>query len=406
MEQSIDLNITQVVDAVQPTINYEVLGLTLYLPDVAHLNWFAVAYSVGILLVNFGLYIFAPKIIKYFNSGKENSFQLTILRSVNMLFIVLSILDYIISFVTDSYDNYFSGVAYTLLVIYFSSFVYNLFSLLSRKKFGKEKEIDGNTTYIDTYNSRLVDILAMVIIIFISIYMVISAWGLTSMLETTGLLGLLVAFLALTNSIWAPDPYYCMVILSSDMLEDGDVVQIQGMEDTYIISRVTFIYTLLFNTRTNYKTLVRNSKLIELHIDNLTKKASTDGLRHALTFKIGYPKIDGTLDIKSHQPASMRNFLKQVDEMFKMVAENAKEDEAIHFNPNVDIEWMMTETGDNALEFTLVYFLDTLPKTKLTRNVRKHIVGTRNRLLRLTYEASVVHGIELATPKLISSVES
>jgi len=402
MEPSVDLNITQVVDIIQPTVNYELLGLTLYLPDVANLNWFAVAYSVGILLVNLGLYIFAPKIIKYFNSGKENSFQLTILRSVNMLFIALSILDYIISFVTDAYSNYFSGVAYTLLVVYISSFAYNALSLLSRKKFGREKEMDGKSTYIDTYNSRLIDIIVMVIIIFIAVYMVINAWGLTSMLETTGLMGLIVAFLALTNSIWAPDPYYCMVILSSDMLEDGDVVHIEGMDDTYIISRVTFIYTLLFNTRTNYKTLVRNSKLIELHIDNLTKKASTDGLRHALTFKIGYPKIDGTLDIKSHQSKDMRDFLKQVDEMFKSVAENAKEDELVQLNPNVDMEWMMTETGDYAIEFTLVYFLDTLPKTKITRNIRKHIVGTRNRLLRLTYEASVEHGLSLATPDLIS----
>ena len=386
----------------QQTITYEVLGLTLYLPDVANLNWFAVAYSVGILLVNFGLYVYAPRIIKYFNSGKENNFQLTILRSVNMLFIVLSVLDYIISFVTDVYSNYFSGVAYTLLVIYISSFIYNALSLLSRKKFGKEKEIDGVTVHVDTYNSRLVDILAMVIIVFIAIYMVINAWGLTSMLETTGLLGLLVAFLALTNSIWAPDPYYCMVILSSDMLEDGDVVHIEGMDDMYIISRVTFIYTLLYNTRTNYRTLVRNSKLIELHIDNLTKKASTDGLRHSLTFKIGYPEVAGTLDMRTQQPDAVQKFLKNVDQMFATVAERAKEDDVVKVNPNAELEWMMTDTGDYALEFKLVYFLDALPKTKLTRNVRKHIVGTRNRLVRLSYEASVEHGISLATPDRIT----
>lgn len=388
------------------TITYEILGMTLYLPDLEHLNWFSVAYSVSILLVNIALYLFAPAIIRYFNSGKENGFQLTILRSVNLLFVLFSVLDFLISFVTEAYSNYFSGFAYTLVVVYISAFVYNVVSLISRKKFGKEKEIDKNRTYVDTYNSRLVDIFTMTIIIFIAVYLIIKAWGLSSMLETTGLLGLVVAFLALTNSIWAPDPYYCMVILSSDMLEDGDVVHIEGMEDDYIISRVTFIYTLLFNVRTNAKTLVRNSKLIEKHIDNLSKKASTDGLRYSLHFKIGYPKMDGTLDIKSHQPTVMRDFLKQVDEMFKSVALRAQEDELIKINPNLDIEWMLTETGDYALEFTLVYFLDGMPKTKLTRNVRKHTMGTRNRLMRLCYEASVEHGIELATPKLlITSLE-
>ena len=97
----------------------------------------------------------------------------------------------------------------------------------------------------------------------------------------------------------------------------------------------------------------------------------------------------------------MRDFLKQVDEMFKWVAENAKEDESIKLNPNLDMEWMMTETGDYALEFSLIYFLDSMPKTKITRNVRKHITGTRNRLLRLCYEASIERGLSLATPDLI-----
>ena len=386
---------------IQHTINYEILGLTVYIPDLAHLNWFEVAYSITIVLINLGLYIFAPKIIRFFNSGKENKFQLSILRSVNMLFVLFTILDFLISFVTEAYDNYFSGFAYTLIVVYISAFIYNVISLISRKKFGREKEMDKKIVYVDTYNSRLIDIFTIAIIIFIAVYLIIKAWGLSSMLETTGLLGLMVAFLALTNSIWAPDPYYCMVILSSDMLEDGDVVHIEGMPDDYIIARVTFIYTLLFNTRTNVKTLVRNSKLIEQHIDNLSKKASTDGLRHTLSFKIGYPKIDGTLDIKSHQPADMRKFLKQVDEMFKNVAERAKEDEEVKLNPNLEVEWMLTETGDYALEFTLVYFLDNLPKTKLTRNVRKHILGTRNRLLRLSYESSVEQGLALATPDLV-----
>jgi len=384
------------------TIEYTIFGLTLYLPDLMHLNYFSVAYSISILLINFGLYIYAPRIVKYFNSGSENRFQLTILRSVNMLFIVFSVIDFLISFVTDKYSNYFSGFAYTLLIIYLGAFAYNVLSLLSRKKFGREKELDSKKLFVDTYNSRLVDILMMVIIIFVAGYMIISAWGLTSMLETTGLLGLLVAFLALTNSIWAPDPYYCMVILSSDMLEDGDVVHIEGMQDDYIISRVTFIYTLLFNTRTNQKTLVRNSKLVERHIDNLSKKASTDGLRQILTFKIGYPQIDDQLDIKSKKPAAMQQFLKSVDEMFAGVAEKAKEDEKVKNNPNVEMEWMMTNTGDYALEFSFVYFLDSMPKTKITRKVRKHIVGTRNRLVRLCYEASVENGLSLATPNIIT----
>ena len=116
------------------TIEYTILGLTLYVPDFMHLNYFSVAYSISILLINFGLYIYAPRIIKYFNSGDANRFQLTLLRSVNTLFIIFSIIDFLISFVTDKYSNYFSGFAYTLLIIYLAAFSYNALSLLSQKK--------------------------------------------------------------------------------------------------------------------------------------------------------------------------------------------------------------------------------------------------------------------------------
>ena len=387
---------------VSHTIDVTILGMTFYLPDLAHLNWFLVAYHAVILLVNAGLYIYAAKIVRYFNSGQENSFQIAILRAVNGLYIIFTFLDLLISTITEKYENYFFSFAHTLLIIYVSAIAYNLFSFLGRRKFGRSKQIDGKMKYVDTYNSRLIDILLMGIISFITMYLLIQAWGLTSMLETTGLLGLIVAFLALTNSIWAPDPYYCMVILSSNMIEDGDIVRINDDPNEYIIVRVTFIYTMLFNIKNNHKTLMRNSKLIDQRIENLSKMAATDGLRYTLTYKIGYPFIDGTYDINTHEPYRKQLFMSSVKSMFEFAQKKSFEDNEVQVNDAVEFEWVLSNAGDYALEFTLAYYLAPLPDTKLTRIVRDHLYRTRTLINHYVYEGSVKYELELSTPELIS----
>ena len=77
-------------------------------------------------------------------------------------------------------------------------------------------------------------------------------WGYDSLLETPGVFGVVVAFLAITNGIWAPALYYGLVVLSSNMLEDDDVVTFENnAESIYILP---FLIETLHSTRST-KTL-------------------------------------------------------------------------------------------------------------------------------------------------------
>jgi len=366
--------------------------------ELSDINWYSVAYNTVVITANIVMYYYAKPLVAYFNGGKQNNFQLTILRSVNILFFVLQVLDIGISFFTNEYSNSLSSLAYTLLLVYIGAFIFNILSFFSRRKFGKEITIDTKKSFMDTYNSRLIDIFIVIIVSMLTLYLIINVWGMTSLLETTGILGLLVAFLALTNQIWAPDPYYCMVILSSEMMEDGDIIKINDEPHEYIISRVTFIYTILYDVTNNHRTLIRNSNLIEKKIENLSKKASIDGLRYRLSYKIGYPDVSGTTQEAQEK---MEAFMKKVDQMFALVQTKSCEDENVKVNPNLDFNWALTHTGDYALEFTLVYYLETLPNTKLTKTVRTHIYTSQNKINSYVYESSVIHGLSLATPDLI-----
>ncbi len=360
--------------------------------DALTLDWLDVGNHFVMIVVNTILLISSRKIVSFFNAGAENSFQLMVFRLVNYLFILSLLLDLAVAFFTDDYKNAFASLGYSLLVIYLGAFAFTLLSYLVRKKFGREREIDGKTHYIDTYNSRLIDIFLVILIGSVSLYLLIAIWNFTSLLETTGFLGIIVAFMALTHSIWAPDPYYCMVILGSEMIEDGDTIRIDGDPDEYIIGRVTFVYTILYDVKNNHRTMMRNSKLIESKIENLSKRTSLDGLRRSIRYKIGYP--DASIESEA--------FFKKVENIFLNAQERAFADEGCKVNANVAFEWLLSETGDDALEFSLIYYLEPLPSTKLTKTIRSYLYQTNSKINRYVYEASIKEHLSLATPDLFS----
>ncbi|KZY83132.1 hypothetical protein A3741_31755 [Oleiphilus sp. HI0069] len=218
------------------------------------------------------------------------------------------------------------------------------------------------------------------------------------MLETTGIFGILFAFLAFTSNIWAPDIMSGLIILNTQILEDGDVVVIGDDETEYVISKVTLIYVILYDIRNNHRTLVRNNQFIQNKIDNLSRVASTDGVRQALSYNIGYPEFDGKT--KDERQKQLADFKAKIDKFFSLAQENCLEKPDIKINQTRQFEWALTHAGDYALEYTLWIYLDRIPNTKVTATIRKHLMGTIFRVNDAVYTASIIEGIDLSTPQL------
>lgn len=343
-----------------------------------------------VLSLNILLLLFAKSIFSIFNKDKPESFGLSLFRFINITFLTLHLSDLILLYFNLHFEHFFLRFGTTLLTIYFGIFSFGLLSYLSRRKFGSIKELDAKHYYTDSYNSRLIDILGLIVIIIITLYTIINIWGWTSLLETTGIFGLIAAFLALTNQIWAPDLYYGLVILNSKMIEDGDVITMYGIEDEYIINKVTFIYTILLDIRNNHRSLIRNAQLIESKIDNLSKRASIDGLRMKLSYKIGYPQSAQTA-LAYHE---------NIEAMFEQVQTLCFEDQHIHLN-NIPFELLLHEAGDYALEYHLFFYLEQLPKTKVTKSIRTILIKTPKLVNEKVLKASYTYGIDLSTPLIV-----
>lgn len=352
-----------------------------------------------VFTVNILLFIFSAKIVKFLNAGQENSKQLVIFRSLNFVFFFFHALDWLMLSLNHNYENHFLKMGLSLVLIYTGIIFYSIATLYTKAKFGVSKVVDDKKVFYDSYSSRMVNLLLLAVISLMVLLYVIKVWGFTSLLQTTGLFGLVIAFLALTNAIWAPDLYYGMVILNSNMLEDGDVISFSdGESHPYIISKVTFIYTILLDVTNNHRIMIRNAKMVDATINNLSKKASLEGLRHYHIFKIGYPKY-----VQNSEEEYLA-YKTRVDKMFTYVQEEAFGDENILVNANVPFTWYIKNTGDYAVEFMFTYHLSSLPETRSTKKIRAHLIVTPNVINEIVLRASYKYGVNLSTPLVHKSL--
>ncbi len=128
------------------------------------------AKHITILIVNILLFLFAGPITKLLDPIKTNNNKKTMFRSLNVIFMVLHILDIFLGKANPVFENVFIKVAWSMVTLYFSFFLFGLLSYFSRQKFGSIKKLDGKDTRVESYNSRLVGLFLIIFTIFFDFY--------------------------------------------------------------------------------------------------------------------------------------------------------------------------------------------------------------------------------------------
>ncbi|MGH1486658.1 MAG: mechanosensitive ion channel domain-containing protein [Cellvibrionaceae bacterium] len=371
--------------------------LELIIPNFSQTEW--IIHGV-IFVCNLLLLFFSKPIIDRIDPGQDHKIALRFFITINILFLIFHVFDILLMTININYQNLFIKLAYSALCFYLSVLIFKIGNAFVRRRFGKSKTFDDETIYLDSYSSRVVELLFLAVIFIFTTYALIKIWGLDSLLETTGIFGIAIGFMALTSSVWAPDILSGLIILNTNILEDGDVVVIDGYDDEYIIHKVSFIYTILYDIRNNHRTFIRNKRFIESKIDNLSRLASTDGIRKSISYKIGYPTLSS--ESKEERTDNLKHFSRQVDKLFSTANEMAIESNELPIKKSKPFEWFLTNTGDYALEYTLFIYLEAVPTTKITSLARKHLLSSVYTVNSLVLEASAISGVELQTPDLLS----
>ena len=270
---------------------------------------------------------------------------------------------------------WFTRLLGVLLIVYVAYLAFYLVSRLILRRFGRERQRDEETVYVETYNSRLLTLLAAILIGVVALVAIIRVLGYSTWLEAGGVLGVLGVMLALTQGAWVPDLVSGLVILNSRLAEEGDVVQLgENPEEIYMVFRTRLFFTELLHLANNHRVLIQNSRLRGMTVQSLSRFASARGLRERLVIKVGY-EVTG----------------EQVNRLFEQVMEEALADPDIPVEEKYEAEIRPLNAGDYGVEWGCFYY------TKEPRS----LLRTRQQMLALVLRIARDQKLSLATPLLV-----
>ncbi len=328
-----------------------------------------------IIAVNILLMLLAkPLILKTGGklSERQTDFRVNALRVLNLAILATVCYNAIYSG-GDRGQGFAIKLISILVVLYLAYLASNIASYVMRRRYGKTNTSNEGIQVSDTYHSRMLTLVLSTFIAIVALIAVIRIAGFSSLLEAGGVIGFVGVFLALTQQAWAPDIISGLVLLNSDMLSEGDLIELGDSSPIFArVFKTKIFHTVLIDIVNNHRIMVSNSKLRDQTIHSLSKFASAKGLREKLSFKIGYDTT--TEDVKN---------------MFNEAFENISRDANNNIDDSNPLEIRVLETGDHAVEWGIFYYIKDVGS----------IIAVRQRLLEEILETSHKHSISLSTPQ-------
>lgn len=332
-----------------------------------------------VIAVNLALMLLA-KVVIVKTGGKLSErligFRVNMLRVLNLA--ILAAVCYNAIYVSGGEEgNDEQGIAIKLIsilvVLYLAYLASNIASYVMRRRYGKINNSNDGVQISDTYRSRILTLMVSTFISIVALIAVIRIAGFNSLLEAGGVIGFVGVFLALTQQAWAPDIISGLVLLNSDMLSEGDVIELGESNPLLVrVFKTKIFHTVLIDVVNNHRIMMSNSKLREQTIHCLSKFASAKGLRERISFKIGY---DTSSDA--------------VKAMMKEAFETVVNDATNTIDDTHPLEVRVLETGDHAVEWGVFYYIKDV----------NGIHGLRQQLCEEVLHMSHKHGISLSTPQ-------
>lgn len=328
-----------------------------------------IVISINLLLIAFSKPLVS---MVYHDNNNDSRFarRLHVFRALNL--VILIAFGYYHFYAGQEHQSLALKLLTIPVVIYLAFLSVHLVSYLILKRYGKQREIKDTVRQIETYHTRLLTLFAQVFIFIITLISIIRLLGFNTLLEAGGVVGFIGVLLALTQGSWAPDIFSGVIILNSDMLEEGDVLQLKGSEPLYgMVFKTKVFHTEILNLINNHRIMIRNAQLRDQVVHNLSKFASAKGLREKLSFKIGYDQ----------RPS-------EVKAMLNTAWEKAIEQQVSGIETQYPVEIVVGETGDHAIEWWVFYH---------TKDI-EHLPRIRAELNAIFLETAIEHAISLSTP--------
>ena len=334
-----------------------------FLANFSELDGFIIAASLV-------LFFAATPINKWLNGDEGLATRISMMRILNFLIVAAIIVNVVIL----GGNLWLTRIAYCLIVVYFAVLATQIIHFFVRSRFGKKRSLKDRIVLSDTYSSRGLSLIVAAVICIIAVVSCLRILGLNSLLEAGGAIGIIGLFLAMTQSSWAPDIISGLIILNSRLCEEGDVIQfkLDGENTAASIFKTKLFHTECLDLANNNRLMIRNARLRDMGLQNLSRFASARGLRERMFFNIDY----------KHSQEEVTNMIKRA---FAEIDSNEDMREE-QFEPEV----FVYETGDYAVTWAIYYYIkDVKSLLKIKQVFRSYVLAE-----------SIRSNISLATPSL------
>ena len=262
-----------------------------------------------------------------------------------------------------------SNISHTGLLVLLTYLIWQLTHSIILKKYGRKREVEGTSIYVESYTSSNLKLIALLILGVISGLVFLNLWKLEWLLQTTSFLGALAVLIFTTKDYWLKDFISGIIVISNGNIERGDVIRIPDENILAIVLETRTMLTLLRDVIRNHNITVPNSLLLNKQVEILTTE-SRKGIYDYVDFNIGYET--GSEKAKAY----LLDVLKRACKITATI--NAEREGNI----------MLVENGDHAVTWRVLYNL----------RFEHEITTARNAVKLAAFELQDEHDVKLPTP--------
>ena len=333
-------------------------GLLTYFTTLEPIHY--VTFVINLLILIFGKQIINHLSVQTVGAAP---FQLRLLRILNAALFLTYFFAVAFQFQLGS------NISHTGLLVLLTYLIWQLTHSIILKKYGRKREVEGTSIYVESYTSSNLKLIALLILGVISGLVFLNLWKLEWLLQTTSFLGALAVLIFTTKDYWLKDFISGIIVISNGNIERGDVIRIPDENILAIVLETRTMLTLLRDVIRNHNITVPNSLLLNKQVEILTTE-SRKGIYDYVEFNIGY---------ETDSEKARAYLLDAWKRACKITAT---------INPEREGNIMLVENGDHAVTWRVLYNL----------RFEHEIATARNAVKLAAFELQDEHGVKLPTP--------
>ena len=295
--------------------------------------------------------------------------RLRILHGFNLTVFVM----FVVSLIMNSDHFPADQLSQTFLALLIAYLLVHLTEALLLARYGNEITVMGFTRKVETSTSRTLELVASGVILLSTLVVLINIWGLTSSLQTTGVVGFLAVLVFTTKDYWLRDFLSGILLISGERMQRGDVIAIPDEDLLGIILEIRGLQTVIRDLVRGHDIEVPNSTLLKCRVDFLQGKPWRR-----------VPRFCGFQNRLRSASRSCKTYLKAVYERACQATDGLSAEDS----PRIALK----ENGDHAVRWRLAYVLRT----------PHQLLAVRDAVNLAAYELQGEYNLSCSTPVTVT----